>query len=333
MNGDRPVTTLSARRLSRTFWAWARFLGPPFVLAGLVWRLGTGPFLHGLRTVNSGALAAAVGITLLTTVCHAWRWKVVAGGLGLELSLPAAVAAYYRALFLNVTLPGGVVGDVHRGASHGRDVSDVGRAFRAVAWERFAGQVVQVLLTVVVLLALPSPVHSFMPWVAIGLITAVSGVLLLVRARPAGGRSAWARLLARAAGDIREGLLARRAWVGIVLASTLAVAGHAATFLIAARAAGTNAPPARMLPIVVIAIAATVLPNIGGWGPREGVAAWVFGAAGLGVQRGVSTAVVYGIMMLVASLPGAGVLVVEWFRRNHPPPPTQLPLRERPAHV
>ena len=59
------------------------------------------------------------------------------------------------------------MGDVHRGISHGRDVSDVGRGLRAVVWERFAGQVVQVVLTVAVLLALPSPVHSSMPLVAV----------------------------------------------------------------------------------------------------------------------------------------------------------------------
>src|SRR6185312_15180836 len=122
---------------------------------------------------DAAALAAATGIGLMTTLCCAWRWRIVAGGLGVELSLPAAVAAYYRSLFLNVTLPGGVVGDVHRGVSHGRDVSDVGRALRAVAWERFAGQVVQGILTVIVLLALPSPVHSSMPWVALGVLVAV----------------------------------------------------------------------------------------------------------------------------------------------------------------
>jgi len=46
--------------------------------------------------------------------------------------------------------------------------------------------------------------------------------------------------------------------------------------------------------------------------------AWAFGAAGLGAQQGVATAVVYGVMVLVASLPGAAVLVVTWFRRTLP---------------
>ena len=50
-------------------------------------------------------------------------------------------------------------------------------------------------------------------------------------------------------------------------------------------------------------------PNVGGWGPREGVAAWAFATVGLGASLGVATAVAYGVMVLVASLPGAAVLL------------------------
>jgi hypothetical protein len=56
--------------------------------------------------------------------------------------------------------------------------------------------------------------------------------------------------------------------------------------------------------------------SIGGWGPREGVTAWAFGAAGLGAAGGVATAVVYGVMVFVSSLPGAAVLAVAWMRRD-----------------
>jgi hypothetical protein len=58
------------------------------------------------------------------------------------------------------------------------------------------------------------------------------------------------------------------------------------------------------------------------------VTAWAFGAAGLGAQRGVAAAVVYGVMVLVASLPGAAVLVVASLRRNRSRRPTQSRLRE-----
>jgi uncharacterized membrane protein YbhN (UPF0104 family) len=319
--------------MSRTAWRWARRVGPALTLAVLVWRLGTGPFLDGVRAVDGRALAAAAGIGLLTTLGSAWRWKTVADGLGVDLSLPAAVAAYYRSQFLNVTLPGGIVGDVHRGVSHGRDVRDVNHALRAVAWERCAGQVVQVALTVVVLLALPSPVQSSMPLVAIAVVGAALGVGIVARARPAGGRSAWSRLRDAAARDIHDALLARRAWLGIALASALVVAGHTITFLIAARTAGITASPSQMLPIALLVMMAMVLPSVAGWGPREGVTAWAFGAAGLGAQRGVTAAVVYGIMVFVATLPGAAVLVVAWFRRTRPPGRKESPLRERTVHA
>src|SRR4051812_42782113 len=212
--------------MSRTAWAWVRVAGSAITLTVLVWRLGTSPFLDGVRAVDGRVLAAAAGLALLTTVCCAWRWKIVARGLGVELSLPAAVAAYYRSLFLNVTLPGGIVGDVHRAVSHG---------VRAVVWERGAGQVVQVVLTAGVLLALPSPVHSYMPFVAIAILVVVSAIVLVARAR-AGIRDA----------------------PRIALASALVVCGHAVTFLIAARTAGTTAPISEMLPLALLVMAAMV---------------------------------------------------------------------------
>jgi hypothetical protein len=319
--------------MSRTAATWARVLGTVATFAFLVWRLGTGPFLDGVRAVDSRALVAAAGVAAFTTVCCAWRWKIVAGGLGIELSLPAAVAAYYRSQFVNVTLPGGIVGDVHRGISHGRDVSDVGRGLRAVAWERSAGQVVQAILTVAILLALPSPVRGSMPLVAIAVVLAALGVVLVARRRFDGGRSAVARVRSAVAGDIRDGLLARRAWPSIALASALVVFGHAVTFLIAARTAGASAPLGRMLPIALIVLLGAALPSVAGWGPREGVTAWAFGAAGLGAQQGVTTAVVYGVMVFCASLPGAIVLVVAWLHRTRSPRRKEPPLRHEAANA
>jgi uncharacterized membrane protein YbhN (UPF0104 family) len=322
--------------MTRKLKSWGRVIGPGAVLAVvlpfLAWRLGTGPFLEGVRSVDGQALAAATAIGVLTTVCCAWRWTTVAGALGVELSLSKAVAAYYRSLFLNVTLPGGVVGDVHRGLSHGHDTHNVGRGLRSVAWERFAGQVVQVLLTVVILLVLPSPVHAAMPLVALGLVVAVVVFLLVARLRP-GGASAWARARRTVIADIRGALLARHSRFGIAFASAVVVAGHAITFIIAARTAGTTASLSQMLPIALLAMMAMTLPNIAGWGPREGVTAWAFAAAGLGAGRGVTTSVVYGVMVIVASLPGAAVLLVVWFRSTRLPARKRSPLGKRAAHA
>jgi len=314
--------------MSRTWWRWARLVGGAAILAVLVWRLGTGPFLDGIGTIDGWSLAAAAGIAVLTTVCCAWRWSLVARGLGVGVPMGFGVAAYYRSQFLNTTLPGGVLGDVHRGVRHGRDVGDVGRGLRAVGWERSSGQLVQLLLTVIALLVLPSPVRSSVPLIAAVVVTGALFLVVLAWLLPRSGPSRWARAVRTAAADIRNGLLARRAWPGIVLASTVVVAGHAATFLLAARTAGVTAPLAQLLPLALLVLVAMGLPvNIGGWGPREGVAAWAFAAAGLGATQGVATAVVYGVMVLVASLPGAVVLLVAWLKQR--PRQSQRPQRSQ----
>lgn len=319
--------------MSRAVLAWGRVAGPAAIVAVLIWRVGTGPFLDGVRTIDARALGAAAGLAALTTTCCAWRWRIVAARLGVGLSLPTAVAAYYRSQFLNLTLPGGVVGDVHRGLSHGREVGAVGRALRAVAWERAAGQGVQLALTVVVLATLPSPVRHAMPLLALGLaVVAALGAVLAFRTGRGRGRSAWSRIRDAAIGDIRQGLLARRAWPGIAVTSTLVVAGHVITFVVAARTAGVTAPVSRLLPLALLAMLAMTLPSVAGWGPREGATAWVFGVAGLGAGHGVATAVVYGVMVLFASLPGAVFLVLAWFRAR-PRRRARTPLAERAAHA
>jgi GTP cyclohydrolase II len=140
-----------------------------------------------------------------------------------------------------------------------------------------------------------------------GVVVAVVVAAALVAGRHwARGGSKW---LAVSLGDVRRGVLARDAWPGVVLLSVLTFAGHLALFLVAARTAGSTASFTRLLPLMVLTLLAMGLPvNIGGWGPREGVAALVFGAAGLSAERGLATAVVYGVLALVASLPGAVVL-------------------------
>src|ERR671911_1554901 len=91
----------------RAVWWWARLAAAAGTLAVLVWRLGTSPFLDGLRAVDGGALAAASGLAVLTTVCCAWRWRIVARGLGIDLPLGTAGSAGFPPLFLHVSLARG----------------------------------------------------------------------------------------------------------------------------------------------------------------------------------------------------------------------------------
>jgi uncharacterized membrane protein YbhN (UPF0104 family) len=295
---------------------WLRALAGVGILAVVVWRVGAGSFVDGLREVDVPAVLAALGIGLLTTVVSALRWCVVARHLGLTLPLRRAVADYYRALFLNVVLPTGVLGDVQRAVRHGQDSKDVGRGVRAVVLERTGGQIVLFVLCVALLLGQPSVAGAVLRDLASPAVAAIAGgalvVLLVVAAAALWGkhgpalRSGVRRTLA----DVRTGLLARDTWPAVVLLSSVVLAGHIALFLVAAHTAGTSVSFGRLLTPIVLTLLASGLPiNVGGWGPRESVSVLAFGVAGLGAGQGLTVAVLYGVLTFAGSLPGAVVLV------------------------
>jgi glycosyltransferase 2 family protein len=297
------------------------------ILAALLAHQGTGAVLDGLRGIGAGSVLAALGIGLLTTVSSAWRWCLVARGLGLRLSLPGAVADCYRAVFLNSVLPAGVLGDVHRAVSHGRRSGDLGRGVRAVALERAAGLLVLVVAALVVLLTQPvlltATTGAPLPGAAVLGATVVLGlgVAALLGWRVPRIRSALRTGLA----DVRAGVLSRGTLPGVLALSVAALAGYLALFVVAARAAGSQASLGELLPLLVLALLAMGLPvNVGGWGPREAVATVAFGTVGLGAAQGLTAAVVYGVLSLIACLPGAGVLLL---RRPAPAGLASVPRR------
>lgn len=286
------------------------------ILGALLWHLGTGVLLDGLRRIDATTLVLALLTGVATTVLSAWRWALVARSLKMRLPLGAAVADYYRALFLNAALPGGVLGDVHRAVRHGKDAGDLGRGVRSVVLERVAGQIALTVVGGAVLLTMPSPVRaevrSFAPLVLLAVVGALAVVLALRMNRTADPRRG--RALRATLAEAREGLLSRRNGPGVALSSLLVLAGHIGMFVLAARVAGSPASVAALIPLAVLALVAMGLPlNVGGFGPREGVTAWAFGAAGLGASSGVAVAVVYGVLSFVAALPGAVVLVARWY--------------------
>lgn len=293
------------------------------IVVGFLWRLvGGAPFREGLGAVTWQAAAAAATLTALTTVCSAWRWRVVARALGVDIGLGAAVCAYYRSLFLNSVLLGGGIGDVHRAVIHGRRAGDVLRGLRAVGWERLCGQVTQVGLTGIVVLTLPTPVRPATPFVLAGvvvvaaLVGAAGCAVLVGRAAARRGRSRLTRAARTVSADLRHGLMTPHVWPQVAVASAFVVAGHTATFVLAARVAGTTAPVGELVALLLVVQSAMVIPlTVGGWGLREGAAAWAFGAAGLGAATGVTVATLYAVLMLAAVTPGAGLLLTDPVRR------------------
>jgi hypothetical protein len=286
-------------------WRAVRVLAGVAVLATVLGVVGPGAVPAALGSLDAGSLATAALIGAVTTTCAAWRWQVVAGRLGIRLPLAPAVVACYRAQFLNATLPGGVLGDVQRGVGHGRAVGRPGTGLRAVAWERTCGFVVLAALAAPVVLLAPARADVPAGAGAVALLAVVVGGGVAVTGR---GRAVVLRVVAGAAADARA-LAAPRAATVVGVTSVLVVAGHVATFGVAAHAVGIPLGPAGLVSVALPVLLLGALPtNVAGWGPREGAAAWVFAGAGAGASQGVAVAVAYGAIALVATLPGALLL-------------------------
>jgi uncharacterized membrane protein YbhN (UPF0104 family) len=299
----------------KALWPLVKVVVGAGILVALAVRLGAQAFIDGLAAIGPASVLAAFGLGLLTTVASAARWCLVARGLRLRLPLGAAVADCYRAVFLNSVLPAGVLGDVHRAVGYGRQIGDVGRGVRVVAIERVTGQLAIIVVGLGVLLA------SRPDLLGVLLLGRLGAVELLVAAGVLGVAAVWTVRHPRAARlrktlrsmlvDARFGALSRSTWPGLLALSVVTLAGYLALFVVAARAAGTQASVRELLPLLVLGLLAMALPlNIGGWGPREGVMAVTFGAVGLGAAQGLTTAVVYGVLSLIACLPGAVVLLL-----------------------
>ena len=297
-------------------WRWLRLVVGVALLGAMVARLGTGPFRDGLAEVTVGLVTAAVVTTAVSTVCSAWRWRLVAGRLGLDVPPGVAVAAYYRSQLLNAALPGGVTGDLHRGVRQGAGSGAVGLGLRSVGWERVIGQLVQVAVLLVLLVAVPSSLRGPGRFAAAAVVL-VAGCLLAVTVARQGGR------LARAvAADLGAVLGDGRTSAAVVLLSLGAAAGHAALFVLAAHATSADLPPSVLLVLAVLVLVAAAVPtNVAGWGPREGAAAWAFAAAGGSAAVGVSAAALYGVLALAGTLPGAVLLVADRRVVGLPPAP------------
>jgi uncharacterized membrane protein YbhN (UPF0104 family) len=288
-------------------WAWLRLAGGAAILALLVLKLGADPFVEGLQRTSPQAVVAATAVTLVTTVCCSWRWSRVVGRLGVDLSLRSAVGAYYRSQFVNATLPGGVLGDVERAVRHGRDAGSLGTGVRGVAWERVIGLAVYVVGAVGVALLAP----ALRPF-ALGLaaVVALAALVLLVLRPLLGVPAGRSHLLRWLLADARLILGPGGPRCVLLLTSLVTAAGHTAIFVLAARSVGVQTPLTQLVPVAMVVLVGSTIPtNVAGWGPREATAAGAFATLGLSADQGVTVAVVYGVLALLATLPGALLLL------------------------
>ena len=289
---------------------WAVSLG---VLGALFWWLDSRAIAAQMSHLSPWWLAAALAVTVVQTMLSAWRWRFTASRLGLDLSRRRALADYYLAVFVNQVLPGGVLGDALRAHRHARHSRSAGAAWRAVIIERASGQAVVAAGTLGVLFALPvwrDVLSRAWPGEAgAGVLAGLAAVALV--ALPVAAARRWPQHWQVHCGrTFDRALLARRAWPRQLAASMAIVFSYALVFALAGRGIGVELGFGSLLAVALPILLAMLIPfSVAGWGFREAAAASVWLALGLPAEQGVAVAMTYGAINLVASLPGAVVLV------------------------
>ncbi|TVP49074.1 MAG: UPF0104 family protein [Halomonas sp.] len=271
--------------------------------------------LAEVQRFSAGWVVLALAISALQIMLCAWRWKFTAGLIDVPLRFTYALREYYLALLVNQLLPGGVLGDAGRAHRHANQTQSRGRAWRAVIIERASGQVAVALLTLTALLlsplwhtALGRPLLTAVGMsVVVGLaVIVVSGLLLRQRFSIWLEQSPhWCQALVR---DVKRGLLQRGVWPRQLLSSLVIVLSYGLVMVCAARAIGVELPGLQVLALTPVLLLAMLVPfSVAGWGLREGTAAGVWVLVGLPPAQGVAVSLAYGVLVLLASLPGIWV--------------------------
>lgn len=268
-----------------------------------------------VRRFSAEWVVLALAISTLQIMLCAWRWQFTAGLIDVPLRFAYALREYYLALLVNQLLPGGVLGDAGRAHRHASQAQSRGRAWRAVIIERASGQVAVVVLTLTALLlsplwhaALGEAVITAVGLSAFAVLAALIASGLLLRqwfSHWLARLPSWCQALAR---DVRRGLLQRGVWPQQLLSSLVIVLSYGLVMVCAARAIGVGLPSLQVLALTPVLLLAMLIPfSVAGWGLREGAAAGVWALVGLPPAQGVAVSLAYGVLVLLASLPGIWV--------------------------
>ncbi len=282
------------------------------VTLGILWLIFRNIDLHGvlavIRTAGWPALALALLMQLLSTWLAGFRWYLVMRELGFGFSSGFYVRSYFKGAFFNQGLPTSIGGDAMRVL----DVAGSGfrkrDAFKGVFIDRILGLLGLLLLNLMANALLPDLLPRGVFWIINALVAGgVAGFLTLVFLHRLRGFERWrptAYLLdiSRKLHQVLRGPRRLLRQLGLSLAI------HALSILnifLVGRSVGLDydivtfaviAPPVFLLTLIPVSLA--------GWGVREGAMIGLFTLLGADKTVVLSMSILYGIILILASLPG-----------------------------
>lgn len=285
--------------------------------AAIIWFLATridlGDAARQAATIRPDMLALAVVLMLLQVLISAVRWQAVLRAIGALLAFRQVFEIFYIGVFFNIALPSSVGGDAVRMWKSRRAGLSLSGAVNGVMLERVVtvfGLVLMVAVTQPLLLRrLPDlPGTWVFPVLTLVALAGIVGLMLLDSLPATLRRWAVVRGLGHLAQDSRRLFLIPR---NATLSLVWALLGHvnlALTVLVLALGLDLGVDIVDCLVLVPPVILITTLPiSIAGWGVREMAMVTAFGFVGVPPASGLALSVLFGLVIVVTSLPG-GVL-------------------------
>lgn len=304
--------------MNRRVLAGAAIAGKIALTVALLWWLSTrvdlGDAVAALGRFDPAIVAAALLLAFVQVAVAGWRFVLVVGLCGSRIGPGFALRATLVGGFFSQLLVTFISGDAIRAWLLSRRGVALGRAVEAALLDRVIGVIALTLLILVgfaqFLALLPNETLQIS---AILLLAAAWGAALLFLAL---GR----------AGDLCDRLLGRWPWLASLaatgrhlftdaraagLALALGLVIHllsVAIFILLFQALDLPISAWLCLAVVPMVMLITMIPlSVAGWGLREGAMVVAFAGLDLPDSDILAASIAFGLMILAANLPGAGL--------------------------
>lgn len=253
-------------------------------------------------------LILALAMQLISATLASYRWYLIMQRLKFGLGPLFYLKCYLKGCFFNQALPGGIGGDAYRVLECASLGNGKKAAFYGVLLDRILGLVGLLLLNLLANLAypdlLPTAIFHILNLISLGGIAAVILFAMLGKIDKL-AKLKFTRHLHEISADMRRVYHDPKA---IGLHSLLSILIHLVSMLaiyFIGTGVGLNYGLLTFLVLVPPVILLTIAPiSLAGWGVREGGMIGLFLLIGADKTLVLSMSVLYGLVLLAASLPG-----------------------------
>ena len=261
-----------------------------------------------VRRMQPEYLLLALLMQLLSAALASYRWYLIMRRLKFGQGPLFYLKSYLKGSFFNQALPGGIGGDAYRVLESAKLGNGKKAAFYGVLLDRLLGLIGLLLLNLLANMAypdlLPTPIFHILNAIALGGIAAVVAFAMLGKVQRF-AHYTLTRHLHEISADMRRVYHDPRA---ILLHSVISVLIHFISMLAVyfiGTGVGLNYSLLTFLVLVPPVMLLTIAPiSLAGWGVREGGMICLFLLVGADKTLVLSMSVLYGLVLLAASLPG-----------------------------